>query len=111
MQKNKPKPASKKSAVNIFASASKAIHKEEETIVLSKCPYLSYSSQNLLRDTILQKVRDIEEIHQIGKENGICGYFASRAAVSSAHVIAMPYASLLHKDTRDSFTQRAHSRP
>ena len=34
--------------------------------VHSSCPYLSDSSQRLFRDHVLAKVRDLEELHEMG---------------------------------------------
>jgi Rad3-related DNA helicase len=46
--------------------------------------------------------QDIEEIAELGKSQHACAYYASRGAVASAQLIALPYSMLLHKDTRET---------
>lgn len=38
----------------------------------------------------------------MGASSGICSYFGSRRAVAGAHILTVPYASLLHRETRNS---------
>jgi chromosome transmission fidelity protein 1 len=44
----------------------------------------------MFRDHVLARVRDLEELHTLGANNGICSYFGTRRAVSAAHLITMP---------------------
>ena len=50
-----------------------------------------------------EQITDIEEMTLQGKKFGICPYYASRANVSNAEILCMPYVSLCHKPTREKF--------
>jgi chromosome transmission fidelity protein 1 len=55
-----------------------------------KCPYLpNKESESLVtqfRDHAISKIRDIEELGQLGKQLGVCPYYASRAAIPESEV-------------------------
>ncbi|KAL6070053.1 DEAD H (Asp-Glu-Ala-Asp His) box helicase 11, variant 3 [Balamuthia mandrillaris] len=69
---------------------------------ISKCPFLEPTSQRLFRDHVLLKVRDIEELLELGEKQKCCPYYGSRAALPFAELVTLPYATLLHKSTRES---------
>lgn len=47
-------------------------------------------------------MHDIEDLHELGSEMSICSYYGTRESIPLAQIIAMPYAMLLSKDTRES---------
>ena len=55
-----------------------------------KCPFLptkeDQSAVNDFRDTTLASIHDIEDLASIGKQLGVCPYYASRAAIKSSEV-------------------------
>ena len=55
-----------------------------------KCVYLpkdeSESLLNAFRDHTLASIRDIEDLGDLGKELGICPYYASRASIKPSEV-------------------------
>jgi chromosome transmission fidelity protein 1 len=68
----------------------------------SACPFLEKKSQNIMRDYIVSDIRDIEQIAQKGRSLGACAYYGTRKAVPSAHVLCIPYPSLLHRKSREA---------
>ncbi|KAI9252292.1 helicase C-terminal domain-containing protein [Phascolomyces articulosus] len=72
----------------------------------TKCPYLPSKTErsqwNTFRDHALAKVRDIEDLVQVGEQMGICPYYGSRYALRPAQLVVLPYQHLLHASTRDS---------
>jgi len=71
-----------------------------------KCMFLpSKENQalvNTFRDHSLATLRDIEDMGALGKEIGICPYYASRAAIKPAEIVTLPYPLLLQKSARDA---------
>ena len=56
-----------------------------------KCPYLSSSNDTealtlQFRDHTLASIKDIEDLSQVGKQLGICPYYASRSVVKHSEV-------------------------
>lgn len=39
---------------------------------------------------------------KLGRELHTCPYYATRAAIAGAHVVVLPYQSLMHKSTREA---------
>ena len=71
----------------------------------TKCTFLpsdGAKQQTLYRDHALSQVRNLEDLAELGKKLGTCSYYGTRRAVAQAEVICMPYATLLHKGTRES---------
>ncbi|KAI7902752.1 helicase C-terminal domain-containing protein [Cokeromyces recurvatus] len=70
------------------------------------CKYLpawdNKAKWNEFRDHSLAKVRDIEDLVNIGKNLKTCPYYGSRYTVKSARLIVLPYQHLLHTSTRES---------
>ena len=66
------------------------------------CPYLNGDRLGELSLQITSKIHDIEECHDLGQQMRLCPYYGIRKSVRSAHLIAMPYTSLIHEKTRNS---------
>jgi chromosome transmission fidelity protein 1 len=71
-----------------------------------KCVFLpSKENQplvNTFRDHALATLRDIEDMGTLGKEIGVCPYYASRAAIKPAEIVTLPYPLLLQKSAREA---------
>ncbi|KAK0346608.1 ATP-dependent DNA helicase chl1 [Friedmanniomyces endolithicus] len=71
-----------------------------------KCPFLpgkdNEDSVLDFRDHTLAKIRDIEEMTEVGKRLGICPYYASRTVIDSAEMVTLPYPLLLQKSAREA---------
>jgi Rad3-related DNA helicase len=50
----------------------------------------------------MSDLHDIEDVMNLGTKTGTCGYYATRRAIPSAHVVAMPYQVLFSRETRKS---------
>lgn len=57
---------------------------------------------NTFRDHALASLRDIEDMGALGKQIGICPYYASRAAIRPAEIVTLPYPLLLQKSAREA---------
>ncbi len=71
-----------------------------------KCPFLPNKDNqplvNDFRDHALATIKDIEDMGSLGKEIGICPYYASRAAIKQAEIITLPYPLLLQQSAREA---------
>lgn len=71
-----------------------------------KCQYLPTKDDESLvlnfKDHALASVRDIEDLADVGRELGICPYYASRPAVTPAEMVTLPYPLLLQKAAREA---------
>lgn len=71
-----------------------------------KCVFLpNQENQSLVhdfRDHALATIRDIEDMGALGKEIGICPYYASRSGIKPAEIVTLPYPLLLQKSARDA---------
>ncbi|PVH87825.1 DNA repair helicase [Cadophora sp. DSE1049] len=71
-----------------------------------KCVFLPNKENqtlvNTFRDHSLAIIRDIEDMGELGKQIGICPYYASRAAIKPAEIVTLPYPLLLQKSARDA---------
>ncbi len=47
-------------------------------------------------------VQDIEDVVKLGRELNTCPYYATRAAIAGAHLVVLPYQTLMHKSTREA---------
>jgi len=54
------------------------------------------------RDHALARVRDIEELAELGSELETCPYYGSRQTVRHCQLVTLPYNLLLHSSTRES---------
>ncbi|KAK3643830.1 ATP-dependent DNA helicase chl1 [Elasticomyces elasticus] len=79
---------------------------QSSTVTEHKCPFLpnkDNEDQVLdFRDHALAKIRDIEELAEVGTRLGICPYYASRTAIGAAEIVTLPYPLLLQKTARDA---------
>ena len=66
------------------------------------CPYLDDDRTLDMRDTVLSKVQDIEDVVNWGKKTKTCPYYGSRAAIKAAELVTIPYNSLVHAGTREA---------
>ncbi|XP_074862527.1 ATP-dependent DNA helicase DDX11 isoform X2 [Carettochelys insculpta] len=64
------------------------------------CPFYSYEQMQFLRDEVLVKVKDIEQLVALGRETKACPYYGSRYAIPAAQLVVLPYQMLLHESTR-----------
>jgi chromosome transmission fidelity protein 1 len=63
----------------------------------SGCPYFKQEAIRSLQDQTLLEVQDIEQLVTKGRTMKACPYYASRAAISDAQIVVLPYNTLLHK--------------
>ena len=68
----------------------------------STCPFLSTQRVQDLRDLSLSQVVDVENLIPMGREQQACPYYSSRSALADAQLIVVPYATLLHRSTREA---------
>ena len=71
-----------------------------------KCQFLPGKDDQVVvrefRDHALARVRDIEELGELGKKMGICPYYASRPAIKPSEIVTLPYPLLLQKSAREA---------
>ncbi|CZR57626.1 related to ATP-dependent RNA helicase CHL1 [Phialocephala subalpina] len=71
-----------------------------------KCEFLPNKENqalvNTFRDHALATIRDIEDMGSLGKEIGVCPYYASRSAIRPAEIVTLPYPLLLQKSAREA---------
>ncbi|KAI9891155.1 MAG: ATP-dependent DNA helicase chl1 [Vezdaea aestivalis] len=71
-----------------------------------KCSFLPNKENEPLvhsfRDHAMARIRDIEDIGELGKKLGICPYYASRSTIKPAEVVTLPYPLLLQKSAREA---------
>ena len=70
----------------------------------SGCPYLKkrHAAVADLAEAALAAPMDIEDLAAAGTRHRACAYYAARKALPRADLVFAPYASLLHKETRES---------
>ena len=61
------------------------------------CPFFKREAIKAVQDQTLLEVQDIEQLVTKGRAMKGCPYYASRAAISDAQIIVLPYNTLLHK--------------
>ena len=70
------------------------------------CPYHQPRSEEqrearqAVSDRLLLEPLDVEELASLGRREGCCAYYSSRASLPEAQLVLLPYASLLHAGTR-----------
>ncbi|XP_067246043.1 ATP-dependent DNA helicase DDX11 isoform X2 [Chanodichthys erythropterus] len=64
------------------------------------CAFSGFENLMAMRDEVLVKVRDVEQLLQHGRETHTCPYYSTRMAIPAAQVVVLPYQSLLHASTR-----------
>ncbi|EYE96296.1 DNA helicase [Aspergillus ruber CBS 135680] len=71
-----------------------------------KCPYLPTKEDEALtlnfRDHALATIKDIEDIGKVGKQVGICAYYASRSVIKHSEIVTLPYPLLLQRSAREA---------
>lgn len=71
-----------------------------------KCPFLPSKDDKQrvesFRDKAIAQIRDIEDLAHLGKRMDLCPYYASRAAITSAEILTLPYPLLLQKSAREA---------
>ncbi|CEJ56820.1 Putative DEAD_2 protein [Penicillium brasilianum] len=71
-----------------------------------KCSFLPSKDDDALllqfRDHALATVKDIEDIGKVGKEIGICPYYASRSVIKHSEIVTLPYPLLLQRSAREA---------
>ncbi|KAJ5152871.1 uncharacterized protein N7482_009349 [Penicillium canariense] len=71
-----------------------------------KCSYLPSKDDEALllqfRDHALATVKDIEDLGKVGKEVGICPYYASRSVIKHSEIVTLPYPLLLQRSAREA---------
>ncbi|MCJ1285066.1 ATP-dependent DNA helicase chl1 [Xylographa opegraphella] len=71
-----------------------------------RCPFIPNKENETLvndfRDHALARVRDIEDMGELGKRVGVCPYYASRAGIKPSELVTLPYPLLLQKTAREA---------
>ncbi|XP_014677194.1 PREDICTED: probable ATP-dependent RNA helicase DDX11 isoform X2 [Priapulus caudatus] len=82
---------------------------EEDGVVVKKrkvkagsCPFYKYSPLQNYKDIVHAEVKDIEQLVDMGKKMKACPYFGTRYAIPGAQLVALPYNTLLHRQTREA---------
>jgi hypothetical protein len=75
------------------------------------CPFLRKRRDAVaaLRELVLAEPLEVEELAREGRTQAACPYYAARAAVPAAHLILLPYASLLQPDMRCGTRVHVHA--
>nr|XP_019934498.1 PREDICTED: ATP-dependent DNA helicase DDX11-like isoform X3 [Paralichthys olivaceus] len=66
----------------------------------SVCPYNKAMALQQMRDEVLGKVHDIEQLLKLGRETHSCPYYSTRLAIPPAQLVVLPYQMVLHEATR-----------
>uniref|UniRef100_A0A8B9GZW5 ATP-dependent DNA helicase DDX11 n=1 Tax=Astyanax mexicanus TaxID=7994 RepID=A0A8B9GZW5_ASTMX len=74
--------------------------KRRRSVAKATCPFTGYEKMMAMRDEVLVKVRDIEQLVQHGRGTHTCPYYSTRLAIPAAQVVVLPYQTLLHAATR-----------
>ncbi|KAJ8249834.1 hypothetical protein COCON_G00230500 [Conger conger] len=74
--------------------------KRRRGVAKAVCPFYKQGALQSLRDQVLAKVRDIEQLVALGKETKACPYYGGRLAIPAAQLVVLPYQTLLHEATR-----------
>lgn len=88
----------KGNSADIPAGAKKAL----KTTATGPCAFHKVAKEECFGDHALSKVRDIEELVDLGKQLDACPYYGTRRSIQNAQVVCMPYTTLLSADTRES---------
>ena len=79
----------------------------KETVKKKKCSSTGCSFNNKtnideLKEKIVTKIYDVEELVNEGQQMSACPYYATRAAIPFSQLVVIPYNTLLHKSTREA---------
>lgn len=73
---------------------------------VQKCGFLPKKDNEDLvatfRDHALAEIHDIEDLGNLGRNIGVCPYYASRAVIESTEILTLPYPLLLQKSAREA---------
>ena len=98
---------------NPIAINERCLDLQSETTADKKCPYLPRKENETLvhqfRDLTLARIRDIEDLADLGKHIGICPYYASRATIKSSEVSAPLIITKFAKSSRLSLFPTLYS--
>ena len=66
------------------------------------CPFLRKrrGAVAALKELVLAEPLEVEELAREGRAQGACAYYAARSALPAAHLVLLPYASLLQPEMR-----------
>ncbi|KAL1919516.1 uncharacterized protein VTP21DRAFT_2209 [Calcarisporiella thermophila] len=70
-----------------------------------RCPYLHTQDKSKMldyRDHVLARVRDIEELVDLGRRLDTCPYYGTRKSIRQCQIVTLPYNLLLQKSARES---------
>lgn len=91
MQKNKHEKRQK---------ASDSEPKRSRGMAKATCVFSGFENLMAMKDEVLVKVRDVEQLLQHGRETHTCPYYSTRMSIPASQVVVLPYQSLLHASTR-----------
>ncbi|XP_051953705.1 ATP-dependent DNA helicase DDX11 [Xyrauchen texanus] len=74
--------------------------KRRRGVAKATCAFSGFENLMSMRDEVLVKVRDVEQLLQHGRDKHTCPYYSTRLAIPAAQVVVLPYQSLLHASTR-----------
>ena len=72
------------------------------------CPFLRKrrGAVAALKELVLAEPLEVEELAREGRAQGACAYYAARSALPAAHLVLLPYASLLQPEMRYGWHRR-----
>ncbi|KAJ3143835.1 DEAD H (Asp-Glu-Ala-Asp His) box helicase 11, partial [Irineochytrium annulatum] len=96
--------------INPAVQALKSVHHmNDKCLELQKtgskgCKFLNKDKKTTdnFVDHIHAQVRDIEDLHTLGREHQLCPYYGSRAAIPGSDIVMLPYNMILQKSTREA---------
>ncbi|KAI7802478.1 ATP-dependent DNA helicase DDX11 isoform X1 [Triplophysa rosa] len=74
--------------------------KRRRGVAKATCPFSGFENLMSMRDEVLVKVRDVEQLLQHGRATNTCPYYSTRMSIPAAQVVVLPYQTLLHAATR-----------
>ncbi|GAB1205703.1 ATP-dependent DNA helicase chl1 [Aspergillus pseudonomiae] len=92
---------------NVTAISERCLDMQQPGVAAEhKCPFLPSNENEAqvlqFRDHVLATVKDIEDIGKLGKNIGICPYYASRSVTKHSEIVTLPYPLLLQRSARDA---------
>jgi chromosome transmission fidelity protein 1 len=94
--------AGRRSAPKAPRRAGDAAGKAERSALAAGCPFLRKRREAVaqLKELVLAEPLEVEELAREGRAQGACSYYAARSALPAAHLVLLPYASLLQPEMR-----------
>ncbi|RAQ68907.1 ATP-dependent RNA helicase CHL1 [Aspergillus flavus] len=92
---------------NVTAISERCLDMQQPGVAAEqRCPFLPSNENEAqvlqFRDHVLATVKDIEDIGKLGKDIGICPYYASRSVTKHSEIVTLPYPLLLQRSARDA---------